>query len=63
MKVRELYDLLKQYAPDDELEIEVYETISGKYVDSSFAVRTGWNKWGAHPVLAIDIEAGKFKQL
>jgi len=32
MRVRELMDLLMNYNSDDELEIEVHETISGKYI-------------------------------
>ena len=35
MKAGELIDLLMHYSYDDEIEIEVYETISGCYVDTT----------------------------
>lgn len=35
MKAGELIDLLMHYSDDDEIEIEVYETISGHYVDTT----------------------------
>ncbi len=38
MKVGNLIDLLMTFNDDDEISIDIYETISGKYVDSTSAV-------------------------
>ena len=35
MKAGELIDLLMTFNNDDEISIDIYETISGKYVDST----------------------------
>jgi hypothetical protein len=35
MKAGALIDLLMHYSQDDEVEIEVYETISGLYIDTT----------------------------
>ena len=39
MKAGDLIDLLMLYDNDDEIEIEIYETGSGRYVDSTSAVQ------------------------
>lgn len=43
---------------DDEIEIKVYETISGKYVDTTAAVTIAEDV--AVPTLRIEVEAGQF---
>lgn len=61
MKAGDLIDLLMAYQNDDEIEIEVYETISGHYVDTTASVSIV--EGGAFvPTLRIDVEAGKFKE-
>lgn len=35
MKAKELIDLLMTYLDEDEIEIEIYETVSGKYIDTT----------------------------
>jgi hypothetical protein len=61
MKVGDLIDLLQTYSNDDEIEIEVYETISGKFVDSSCAVTT-LEENAFVPTLKVDVEAEKFRK-
>lgn len=58
MKAGELIDLLMHYSDDDE--IEVYEMISGCYVDTTadIAVVIGT----CSPVFRIDVEAGKLRK-
>lgn len=60
MKVGELIDLLMTYSNDDEIEIEVYETISGKFVDSSSDITISEENV-ITPTLKVDVEAGKFQ--
>ena len=57
MKAGELIDLLMT-CNDDEIEIKVYETISGKYVDTTAAVTIAEDE--AVPTLRIEVEAGQF---
>ena len=57
MKAGDLIDLLMT-CNDDEIEIKVYETISGKYVDTAAAVTIAEDV--AVPTLRIEVEAGKF---
>ena len=57
MKAGDLIDLLMTYN-DDEIKIKVYETISGKYVDTAAAVTIAEDV--AVPTLIIEVEAGKF---
>ncbi len=57
MKAGDLIDLLMTYN-DDEIKIKVYETISGKYVDTAAAVTIAEDV--AVPTLRIEVEAGKF---
>ena len=60
MKVGDLIDLLMTYSNDDEIEIEVYETISGKFIDSSCAITISEENTFA-PTLKVDVEAEKFR--
>lgn len=60
MKVGDLIDLLMTYSNDDEIEIEVYETISGKFVDSSCDITISEEN-ALVPTLKVDVEAGKFR--
>ena len=39
MKAGDLIDLLKLYNNDDEIEMEIYETGTGKYVDTTAAIQ------------------------
>ncbi len=57
MKAGDLIDLLMT-CNDDEIEIKVYETISGKYVDTTAAVTIAEDV--AVPTLRIEVEAGQF---
>ncbi len=61
MKVSELLDYLQLFDNDDELEIDVYETISSKYIDSTADIVI--DEKALVPTLRIDIEAGKFSGL
>lgn len=60
MTVGDLMDMLTSYSNDDEIEIEVYETISGKYVDSSYAITVSEENASAL-TLKVDVEAEKFR--
>lgn len=60
MKVGDLIDLLQTYGNDDEIEIGVYETISGKFVDSSCDITISEENTFA-PTLKVDVEAEKFR--
>ena len=62
MKVGDLIDLLMTFENDDELEIEIYETVSGKYIDTTSAV-TFVEEGTFAPTLRIDVEAGKVLSL
>ena len=61
MKAGDLIDLLKLYNNDDEIEIEIYETGTGKYVDTTAAIQIV-EEDAFVPTLRIDVEAGKFKK-
>ena len=61
MKVGNLIDLLMTYDNDDEIEIEVYETISGKFVDSSCDIIISEENTIV-PTLKVDVEAEKFRK-
>ncbi len=58
MKIRELLDYLDTFDYDDELEIDIYETITKRYIDTTFDIRIDTE--GINPTLVIDVEAGKF---
>jgi hypothetical protein len=53
-------DLLTAYSEDEEIEIEIYETISGRYIDSTADI--GIVEDGPGLVFKIDIEAEKFQK-
>jgi len=61
MKAGDLIDLLMTYDNDDEIEIEIYETITGKYVDTTAAIQIV-EEDAFVPTLRIDVEAAKFKK-
>lgn len=52
---------MKLYDNDGEIEIEIYETITGKYVDTTAAIQIV-EEDAFVPTLRIDLEAGKFKK-
>ena len=58
MKIRELLDYLDTFDYEDELEIDVYETITKRYIDTTSGIRIDTE--GTNPSLAIDVEVGKF---
>lgn len=58
MKVSELLDYLQLFDNDDELEIDVYETISSKYIDTTADIVI--DEKALVPTLRIDVEAEKF---
>lgn len=62
MKVGDLIDLLMPYQNDDEIEIKIYETASGHYIDTTASISVVEND-AFVPTLRIDMEAGKFKEL
>ena len=62
MKVGDLIDLLMSYQNDDEIEIKIYETASGHYMDTTASISVVEND-AFVPTLRIDVEAGKFKEL
>ena len=58
MRAGELIDLLMHYSDDDE--IEVCETISGCYVDTTADIAIVEDACG--PVFRIDVEVEKFRE-
>lgn len=62
MKVKDLIEFLNVFDKDDEIEIEVYETETGSYVDTTAAVTVADIQTALGPVLQIDVEANKFKK-
>lgn len=61
MKIHDLKVYLNSFDEDEELVIEVFETSSGKFIDSSSDIVYAANT--SVPTLRIDIEAGKFRDL
>ena len=60
MKAGELIDILMLYNKDDEVQIEIYETLSDNYIDTTAGITfVGENV--SVPTLRIDVEADKFK--
>lgn len=60
MKAGDMINLLLSYDESDEVEIEIYETASGRYIDTTAAISVVGE--GAFvPTFRIDVEAGKFK--
>lgn len=60
MKCGDLMDLLTAYSDDEEIEIEIYETISGRYIDTTADIGIVEN--GPGLVFKIDVEAEKFRK-
>ena len=60
MKTGELFDFLMLYDKDDEVQIEIYETLSDNYIDTTAAITIVEENVNV-PTLRIDVEAGKFK--
>lgn len=60
MKCGDLMDLLTAYGDDEEIEIEIYETISGRYIDTTADIAVVENGLGL--VFKIDVEAEKFRK-
>lgn len=60
MKTGELIDFLMVYDKDDEVQIEIYETLSDNYIDTTAAITIVEENVNV-PTLRIDVEAGKFK--
>lgn len=58
MKVGELLDYLQLFDDNDEIEIDIYETISKKYIDTTADVVIEDDS--ISPTFRIDVEAGKF---
>lgn len=60
MKAGDMINLLLSYDESDEVEIEIYETASGRYIDTTATISVVGE--GAFvPTFRIDVEAGKFK--
>lgn len=60
MKCGDLMELLKAYGDEEEIEIEIYETVSGKYIDTTADIAVVEDGLGL--VFKIDIEAEKFRK-
>lgn len=60
MKCGDLMDLLTAYGDEEEIEIEIYETISGKYIDTTADISVVGDGLGL--VFKIDVEAEKFRK-
>ncbi len=59
MTVKTLIEYLMTCMDDEEIEIEIRETVSGKYIDSTADITIVEDAWA--PTLRIDVEAGKLK--
>ena len=62
MKAGDLINLLAAYPEDAEAEIEIYETASGKYIDTTADITIS-ERCSTVPTLKIDTDAGKFKRI
>ncbi len=60
MKAGNLINLLMSYDGRDEVQIEIYETVSGQHIDTTAVISVVEDSDFA-PILRIDVEAGKFK--
>lgn len=60
MKAGDLINLLMSYNESDEVQIEIYETVSSQYFDTTAAISVVGDGSFA-PTLRIDVETGKFK--
>ena len=54
MKVKDLISFLENFDGDAEVEIEIYDAVSGDNFDSTFDV--GIREETSHPVLSISVE-------
>jgi hypothetical protein len=61
MKIHDLKVYLNSFDENEELVIEVFETSSGQYIDSSADIVYAANV--SVPTLHIDIETGKFHEM
>ena len=62
MKAGDLINLLAAYPEDAEVEIEIYETASGRYVDTTADITIAESR-SAVPTLRIDADARKFREV
>ena len=62
MKVKDLIEFLNVFDRDHEVEIAVYETETGNYVDTTAAVTIADIQTALGPVLQLDVEANRFKK-
>lgn len=62
MRVGSLIDYLRNFDEDDEIEIEIHETVTGKYIDSTAAIAISENNLTFGPALQIDIEAALLRK-
>lgn len=53
-------DLLTEYGDDEEIEIEIYETISGRYIDTTADIAVVEDGLGL--VFKIAVKAEKFRK-
>lgn len=53
-------ELLKAYGDEEEIEIEIYETVSGKNIDTTADIAIVEDGLGL--VFKIDVEADKFRK-
>lgn len=60
MKCGDLMDLLTAYGENEEIEIEIYETISGRYIDTTADIAVVEDGLGL--VFKIDVEAETFRK-
>ena len=58
MTVAEIRDYLNGFAPKDELTVEIYESVSHRYIDLTFDIAFQYE--AQSPTLTIAIEAEKF---
>lgn len=61
MTVQNLIHYLNNFNPNDEVEVEIYETISKRFIDSTFDIAIS-EKSTPFPTLVIDVEEEKFKE-
>lgn len=60
MTVQNLIHYLNNFNPNDEVEVEIYETNSKRFIDSTFDIAIS-EKSTPFPALVIDVEEEKFK--
>ena len=63
MKIKEMITFLNLFDHEAEIEIEIYETETGAYVDSTAVIAISNVQEALGPVLKIDVEADKFRKL